>query len=232
MKGHNGYNWLCKCECGKRTNVNAYSLLARKAKSCGCLKFAKRGPKNDLIGLTFNKLKVISLAEQRDSSTCYYWRCKCECGNYTEVATTPLSKGVIKSCGCLKGQGNRLPGNIPIENQNFRMYKKGADDRGIKFSLSRDEFLDMAYSDCYYCGKPPNNPISYQGRKDISGFIPMNGVDRVNNDMDYSLNNCVPCCTECNRMKWRMTHDEFIDKIKSIAKNIKKNNIQLIGRNG
>jgi coenzyme F420-reducing hydrogenase delta subunit len=28
------------------------------------------------------------------------WFCKCDCGNYTDVASTKLIQGTTKSCGC------------------------------------------------------------------------------------------------------------------------------------
>ena len=31
-------NWICRCECGKECSVQAYLLIKRAKKSCGCLK--------------------------------------------------------------------------------------------------------------------------------------------------------------------------------------------------
>jgi hypothetical protein len=43
---------------------------------------------------------------------------------------------------------------------------------------------------CYYC----SNKL---GTKTIYGA----GLDRLNNDLGYELNNVVPCCTFCNYIR-------------------------------
>ena len=49
------------------------------------------------------------------------------------------------------------------------------------------------------------------------------GIDRVDNTKHYELNNCVSCCSTCNKMKMNLTKDKFIDKILEIFKNLKLN---------
>jgi hypothetical protein len=41
----------------------------------------------------------------------------------------------------------------------------------------------------------------------------VNGVDRVDSNGDYVKDNCVPCCTTCNRMKMDMSYNIFIKHI-------------------
>jgi hypothetical protein len=36
-----------------------------------------------------------------------------------------------------------------------------------------------------------------------------NGVDRVNNSLGYTKDNCKPCCKMCNKMKGTMSLEEF-----------------------
>lgn len=43
------------------------------------------------------------------------------------------------------------------------------------------------------------------------------GVDRVDSDLDYSRENVVPCCTECNMRKGVSGYDRFDDWCKVIA---------------
>lgn len=53
--------------------------------------------KNTDIGTKYELLTIIGPAESRNGKR--YWRCKCDCGNETEIPTGKL--GVTKSCGCL-----------------------------------------------------------------------------------------------------------------------------------
>ena len=57
------------------------------------------GKKIDLTGQRFGKLVVVSLSDVRKGNR-RVWRCKCSCGNYTEVITKSLTSGNTKSCGC------------------------------------------------------------------------------------------------------------------------------------
>ena len=42
------------------------------------------------------------------------------------------------------------------------------------------------------------------------------GVDRVDSDKFYDIDNCVPCCEECNKMKLNMTTEKFLGHINKI----------------
>lgn len=58
----------------------------------------------DLTGQKFNHLFVIAIAEKTPRAT--LWRCRCDCGAETKVATNDLTSGHTKSCGCLKRKSN------------------------------------------------------------------------------------------------------------------------------
>jgi hypothetical protein len=53
-KGNNYIKWLCKCDCGKETEVRQGNLLSGSTKSCGCVK-SSRG--EDIIREFLNKYK-------------------------------------------------------------------------------------------------------------------------------------------------------------------------------
>ena len=63
---------------------------------------------------------------------------------------------------------------------------------------------------CRYCGNNNNkNQI---------------GIDRIDSDGDYTVNNTVPSCGICNMMKNTTKQDEFVNKCRLIA-NIHKKTI-------
>jgi hypothetical protein len=60
--------------------------------------------KKDLTNMQFGKLTAIEsidLNPKGRSGKHAIWRCRCECGNFTEIASCDLQSGRIKSCGCL-----------------------------------------------------------------------------------------------------------------------------------
>lgn len=102
--------WVCKCDCGNIALVKGYNLKCGETASCGCLHrdtARKQGKSNtiDLSGRRFGKLVAIEIVKIYTSpkgATRPVWRCKCDCGNETEVTYGSLVNGVTRSCGCLK----------------------------------------------------------------------------------------------------------------------------------
>lgn len=86
------------------------------------------------------------------------------------------------------------------EHRYKHYYLIGAQRRGHSFNLSYDEFLVLHNAPCAYCG-------------DTESY----GIDRVDNSAGYTKENCVPCCTVCNHMKWGYTKDKFIAQAQKIA---------------
>jgi len=96
--------WKCICECGNIKEVNLSSLKSGKSKSCGCYHgevMAKTGENIGLkyTGKKFGKLTVISRVRKNGKIK---YRCRCECGNISDVGLSNLLGGITKSCGCLK----------------------------------------------------------------------------------------------------------------------------------
>jgi len=101
QRGYTRY-WKCKCDCGNIKLIRQSSLTTGNSKSCGCVK-----GKNikDLTGKRFGKLTVIE--KKGRSGGRITWKCKCDCGNYTEIKGNYLTTGQTKSCGCLKKEMNK-----------------------------------------------------------------------------------------------------------------------------
>ena len=101
--------WKCKCSCGNITIAPGYKLRNGTRVSCGCLRKKKLSQiaKRNIIDETNNvygRLTVIKLDHIDDKSN-RYWKCLCECGNYTIVRGSELRNGQTQSCGCLSSKG-------------------------------------------------------------------------------------------------------------------------------
>jgi hypothetical protein len=116
--------------------------------------------------------------------------------------------GILKHSG--KHSGDILDTkNIPenIIKQRINSYVRSAKFRKIKFELSKIEFLNLIEKKCRYCG-------SFSRKSNYKYKI--NGIDRVDSSLNYTIDNCVSCCIECNLAKLNMSEENFfkwIDKI-------------------
>lgn len=96
----NGYTiWLCRCDCGNTVHVASRFLKNGWTTSCGCVE--KKPRYEDLTGRRFGKLKVVSMAEERDPRGRIQWNCVCDCGNKIVAPAGQLTNGYRRSCGCL-----------------------------------------------------------------------------------------------------------------------------------
>lgn len=95
----------------------------------------------------------------------------------------------------------------------YNNYKKSAIKRGYSFELSTDSFSRIIKNNCYYCNTQP---------KQVIGDLVYNGIDRLENDKGYNIENCLACCGKCNKMKSDMSIRDFEDHIMNIYNNISK----------
>lgn len=65
-----------------------------------------------LIGMRFGKLTAIKVDHKKRQN---YWKCRCDCGQYTVVGTRDLQSGNTKSCGCLR----RVPQSEDMTGRRF-----------------------------------------------------------------------------------------------------------------
>lgn len=82
----------------------------------------------------------------------------------------------------------------------YSSYKSAAKIRGYGFSITLSQFSAMIGKSCNYCGFN-------------DGLV---GVDRKDNTIGYQIDNCVPCCYQCNRMKGKLSVAEFMGHINKI----------------
>jgi len=115
--------------------------------------------------------------------------------------------------------GKKLPEGVAALNRLFYYYKKDAKRKGRKFELTREQFERLTKLNCFYCGSLPSSSMLYEViEKKLNGDYIYNGIDRIDNNKDYTIDNVVACCKKCNFMKGKMEINEFITHVEKIAK--------------
>jgi hypothetical protein len=73
-------------------------------------------------------------------------------------------------------------------------YKDKCMSRNLEWELTDKQAINCFQSPCYYCGVCSD---------------PFNGIDRINPNYGYLVNNTVPCCWPCNRTKLTKSLNEW-----------------------
>lgn len=61
---------------------------------------ARGGVFRDLTGRRFGRLTAVRPTGEKAADGCYYWLCRCACGEETVVSSSKLLQGKTVSCGC------------------------------------------------------------------------------------------------------------------------------------
>ena len=171
-----------------------------------------RGNLIDRTGQRYGKLVVIEYAGPRFiyGKKRTLWLCRCDCGNEVAHLAKRLIQGGARSCGCA-GDGKRKSPSPPgrqdrVRNVVHRNYMHGARRRGLCWELTDGDFDRLTSQPCFYCGLPPSLVRAMEGFPSFT----YTGIDRMDNDLGYTPENTVPCCTTCNMMKGTTPFGEFM----------------------
>ena len=160
--------------------------------------------------------KVIGVDRERSALVkkhkYYFIQCK-KCGTIFSRRASIIKEN-LDTLQCSNCRRNRFgkPLNV-LEYKMYCYYRSGAAQRHIKWNLSEEEFKSLIKKDCHYCG---DSPLKHQTVSYRDDFELVNGIDRLDSNKDYSIDNCVPCCSICNLMKNTLPKEIFLDKISKI----------------
>lgn len=180
---------------------------------------------HDPLNLKDTKKNFLTALEPIRKDKRWHWKCLCDCGNMTVVRTTYFTSGKTISCGCKSSKlqlprRNTKPEGESALNSLFNTYLSAAKRRKYPFLLTKGEFKALVSQNCYYCNSIPR-PSCFN--KKANGILLANGVDRVDNSSGYSMDNCVPCCKNCNIAKATMSQKDFFAWIRDLFSELTKN---------
>lgn len=133
------------------------------------------------------------------------YRCICDCGKEKVIRSCGVKLASF-SCGC-QNPGRWKKGTFAPADQIDKFatlrsrYKRDAKDRGFSFDLTVEQFNELIVGKCYYCDRKEESGQMYNFRE----YITYTGIDRVNNEKGYTIENCVSCCKDCNILKKAVT---------------------------
>ena len=160
------------------------------------------------IGKNFGCIHVDSLDLSKASKNRIYFYCTCtKCGRKIKVRSDGFTGKPRVGCKHCMGKWRKehfekieseklIPKQIRIKYSHF---KCNAINRDINFDLTYEQVCKLCSQPCIYCGKKESL-----------------GIDRIDNSKGYTVDNCVPCCGCCNKMKMDLEPNYFISQIEKI----------------
>ena len=142
----------------------------------------------NVIGQKFGRLLVVSDSGERKGGYTM-WNCQCDCGNIIKVKSGLLYKGTTQSCGCYQKETASK-----IHNKHHATCKR---------------LLNIWYAMRQRCGRKENDNYKWYGQRGIRicdewssyqafetwalahGYTDNLSIDRIDNDKNYSPDNCM-----------------------------------------
>jgi hypothetical protein len=126
-----------------------------------------------------------------------------------DIHKTDVNKLTFSTCRLCADISRRKRPYELIYNRAIKQIKRKSEARvkNIKWLLSYDEFATLcAIPNCHYCNKSLN-----RAKHKADGGTLATQLDRKDSSKDYTLDNCVPCCPDCNFTKnERISYDEMV----------------------
>ena len=216
----NSYQYYAHIECkdcgDKKTILKAQFKNYHTCQNCNKIKYRK-----DFEEFENESFKVLNFYKsgrnKNDRKLFYNVKCK-SCGTESIM----LKQSVLDSKSCYHCSGNGvIPDINTIYKRMYASYRNGAISRGLSWELTLEDIKNLSSKNCYYCGIEPLNR-TYSKYNKTNREVLTNGIDRIDNNKGYLLENTTTCCSKCNRMKSNFTLDEFLIQVENIYKKLKE----------
>lgn len=147
--------------------------------------------KYDLTGKRYGKLTVIEYVGNNPKTRSAMWRCKCDCGNETIVATNVLNHGDKRSCGCLASEllAKRNYRHGLCNSRLYGIYRRILQrcyDPNVK------DYRNYGSRGIAVCEKwlGDNGFMNFYNWSVSHGYSGKLSIDRIDNNRGYSPDNC------------------------------------------
>lgn len=133
----------------------------------------------NLTGRKFGKLTV--LYKIHNTNNHVFWLCVCDCGNLTEVRTDALRKGDTKSCGCLTCKHGKC---------TTKLYKVWLSMKQRCTNPKNKAYKNYGGRGIAVCSEWLHDFTNFYNWAMNNGYKEGLSIDRVDNNGNYSPNNC------------------------------------------
>ena len=152
--------------------------------------FIKGVIKNDLTGQRFGRLTVIKPMPKSQRRT--YFECLCDCGNTKIVRSDSLTSGMVRSCGCMKKEQDRvnLVKNHSHKMSGTRIYNEWLGMKARCYNKNAEDYDRYGGRGIKVCEEWRDNFQAFYDWAMSNGYSDDLTIDRIDNDGNYEPLNC------------------------------------------
>lgn len=145
----------------------------------------------DITGQRFGKLVAQKYLYTDPTHRTAVWLCKCDCGNMTKIRADVL-KSQTRSCGCLQTEHARAmgPQNKTHGLVGTRLYRIYHGMLARCYRKSCPAYKNYGGRGIKMCNEWKQNILAFYDWAQAAGYQDSLSIDRINNDGDYSPDNC------------------------------------------
>lgn len=200
-KQNNNPLYKYQCDCG--TIKESVLENIRRSKTCGCKNIKYK------IGDIYQNYKILEIDKSRSLVECLV------CNEKRKLKNANLNNKLNNTCVCKTGYNIKVRSLNKEDQFILKVYRKFINSikyrRNKEVDIDFNDYKSLVLKNCEYCD------ADYKTHS--SG---LNGLDRIDSNKGYLLDNVVPCCYDCNIMKSDMKKDEFFKHIEKIYTKYKK----------
>jgi hypothetical protein len=170
--------------------------------------FVMNGGRNELskaidyTGQQFGLLKVSEKTEKRGHGGSVVWKCICKCGKTAEIEASRLK--YHKSCGCLsKACASTFGSNQSKHSESStRLYRIWCKMKSRCNNTKDKRFCDYGGRGIKVCEEWSDSYTAFSEWAKNNGYSDGLSIDRINNNGDYTPQNC----------RWSTTAEQALNK--------------------
>ena len=175
---------ICRCLCGTEKSVFNRALVSGSSKSCRCLKKLKI-TKGDRFGLWVVIGDVVEIRYGTHPKRAV--KCRCDCGVETVVVINSLANGLSKSCGCNVSKAAK-DANTTHGKSKTKEYSIYRDMIRRCTNENRDDYKHYGGRGIKVCDRWMESFENFLA--DMGPRPEGMSIDRIDNSLDYSPENC------------------------------------------
>ena len=146
----------------------------------------------DLTGQRFGRLTVVSRCESRGNMS--VWKCKCDCGNVTDVYANNLRRGKTQSCGCyrLESALDRVENQLKThgESHGNRLYGIWIGIKSRCYNPNVKSYMRYGGRGIAVCDEWLHNYVAFRDWALSHGYANNLTIDRIDVNGNYEPANC------------------------------------------